>query len=307
MTLEKISVVIPAFNSERFIVASIRSVINQDYGNVEIICVDDGSVDGTEREVTANFPSVHYLRQSNRGPAAARNLGIAKSTGEYVAFLDSDDIWLPEKLSLQMECIARDPTIKILHTNVKLNINGVLTDSIYPTNHQEGRIFDNLLLQNGSVVCSTLLVKRECLQRVGGFDEELRTSEDVHLFLRLAHHYDFHFLNKALVIKNHHDTNLTNLNNTYYGAGSILALEKIEHQFPQYAREHSKVMRRAFFQRARLKAAGFFLKGENITATMFLIRAFNYDRTIMNFVSLVKQGAKACLGQAMRRARPEKP
>lgn len=289
MTTPKVSVIIPAYNSARFIRKTIQSVVDQTYPNVEIVCIDDGSTDGTRREVTENFPSVVYIHQQNRGVAAARNLGIAKSTGEYVAFLDSDDLWLPEKLAAQMNLVRQDPNVKIVHTNIKLDTNGVITDSPYPTDHQSGKMFDNLLLQKGSIVCSTLLVKRECLDKVGVFDETLRTSEDVHLFLRLAYHYDFHFLNRPLAIKIHHDANLTNLYNAHFAAGTIASIEMIERQFPEYTRGKSKVMRRALFQRARLKAEGHYRRGEYPNALRLLLQALRYDPTPLNFASIVKQ------------------
>jgi len=300
MTPPKISVVIPAYNSQRFISRAIQSVVDQDYPNIEILCVDDGSTDDTKKVVTENFPSVIYLHQKNSGPAAARNLGIRRSTGDYIAFLDSDDTWLPDKLSSQMKLVFADPGVKIVHANIKLDINGVVTDNIYPTDHQAGKIFDNLLLQDGSVVCSTLLVKKECIDKVGMFDEELRSSEDVHFFLRLAYYYDFHYVDRVLAIKHHHDANLTHLNNVHFGAGTVVALEKIEQLFPAYSRTKSKVMRRALFLRARMKAIGFSLRGDTKNAVSFLIKAFNYDKTLANFAVVFKQAVKNYLSQAAR-------
>ena len=288
ITRPRISVIIPCFNSQRFIGQSLQSVIDQNYPNLEIICVDDGSTDNTRKEITDHFPSVLYLYQNNKGPAAARNLGIGKSTGHYVAFLDADDVWLPEKLSLQMEYLRKNAGAKIVHTNIKIKIGTAIVDTIYPTQHQNGRIFEDLLLQKGSVVCSTLLLKKECFEKVGLFDEELITAEDVHLYLRLAYYYDFHFLNSALAIKNHHDENLTNLHNAHYGAGAILALEKIERLFPEYSRARSSIMRRALFLRARLRAKSFLQKGEYRNAIRFFMLAFQYEKTPKNLVSIMK-------------------
>lgn len=294
----KVSVIIPVFNGERFVKKTVQSVIDQDYRNMEIICVDDGSTDNSKNEITNNFPSVLYFHQNNKGPAAARNLGIKQATGEYIAFLDSDDIWLPEKISSQMECIFKNTSAKVVHTNIKIKIGEVTHDTVYPTNHQDGRIFEDLLLQNGSVVCSTLLVKKDCFDKVGIFDEELITAEDVHLFLRLAYYYDFHFVNKALVIKNHHDANLTNPNNIHYGSGAILALEKIERLFPEYSRRNSKVMRRALFLRARQRASAFFRKNDQKNGLAFLMKALNYQKAPFNFLSILKQIIQFYLGRA---------
>ena len=298
----KVSAIIPVYNGEKYIRNAIQSVIGQTYPNLEIIVIDDGSTDGTGSLVTKSFPSVRYFRQENQGAAAARNLGIRKSTGEYVAFLDSDDVWLPEKISRQVEQIARDPKIKIIHTNIKIKVDGQLRDTAYPIEHQEGRMFENLLLHTGSVVCSTLLMDKKCFEKVGYFDEELRTAEDVHLFLRLAYYYDFHFLNDALTIKVHHDANLTNLNNAYFGFGTLLSLEKIEGLFPEYSRKNTEIMRRAFYLRARLRASAYARQGDNKNAFLFLMKALNYQRSAYNFLSVSYQMVKIFLNPVFQKS-----
>lgn len=302
----KVSVIIPVYNGEKYIRHAIQSVIDQTYPNLEILVVDDGSIDGTKDVVTNSFPSILYLRQENKGAAAARNLGIKKSTGEYIAFLDSDDVWLPQKVARQMEAIAKNPAIKISHTNIKIKVDGQMRDTAYPVSHQEGRIFENLLLHTGSVVCSTLLIKKECFEKVGYFDEELRTAEDVHLFLRLAYYYDFHFLNDPLTIKVHHDANLTNPNNVYFGFGTLLSLEKIEQLFPEYSRKTSEVMRRAFFLRARLRASAYAQQGDKKNAFLFLMKALNYQRSPHNLLSVFYQMMKIFLHPALNKANIQK-
>jgi glycosyltransferase involved in cell wall biosynthesis len=284
----KVSVIIPVYNGERFIRQSIQSVVEQGYDNLEIVCVDDGSTDNTRSLIAKEFPQVSYVYQANKGPAAARNLGMRSSTGEYIAFLDSDDIWLPGKLSAQIECMRQHDDAKISHTNINLKVAGKLGETIYPIATQDGRIFEGLLLHTGSVVCSTLLLKRECIDNVGYFDEELRTSEDVHLFLRLAYRYEFHFLKQPLVTKVHHGANLTSGTNPYFGAGTLLALEKIERLFPEYSRENSKVMRRAFYLRARLIASSYEHKGDHDNARRYLAKALEYDGTLRNRLSVLK-------------------
>ncbi len=285
----KVSVVIPVYNGEKYIRHAIKSVAEQTYPNVEIIVVDDGSTDNTKDLVTNNFPSVVYVYQENQGAAAARNLGIKNSTGEYLAFLDSDDIWLPEKIARQMAAIKKNPEIKIVHTNIRVEVDGRMRDTVYPTDHQAGRIFEELLLQQGSVVCSTLLLRRECLEKVGYFDEELRTAEDVHLFLRLAYYYDFHFLNDALTIKVHHESNLTNLNNPHFGLGTLLALEKIETLFPEYSREKSEAMRRGLYLRARLRALAYAQQGDRKNAFLLFMKALHYQKSLRNVLSVSYQ------------------
>lgn len=113
MTPERaaISVVIPVFNGERFIAAAIESVLSQTTSIFEVIVVDDGSTDGTRAVVTGRGDRVRYERQVNAGPAAARNLGIEHARGEFVAFLDADDLWIPEKTALQMARFAERPEL----------------------------------------------------------------------------------------------------------------------------------------------------------------------------------------------------
>ncbi len=274
----KVSVIIPVFNGERFIKECLNSVLKQTYRNIEIIVIDDGSTDNTKGIVINNFPSVTYFYQNNSGPASARNVGLKNSNGRYVAFLDSDDIWLPEKISEQVKILLENPEIKVVHTDIKLYKDGNLMGSCYPTEYQERKMFENLLLNKGSVVCSTVLVEREYLKKIGYFDEDLITAEDVHLFLRLAYYYDFYFIRKAYVIKRHHEFNLTNINNIHFGSGTIKALEKIEKEFPQYTRETSHIMRQAFFIRLRLRGFAYSKTGDYKNAMQCLLRAFKYNK-----------------------------
>lgn len=283
MMSPKVSVIIPVFNGEKFIQRCISSVIRQTYKNLEIIVIDDGSSDNTKNVVVDNFPSVSYLYQRNCGPAAARNLGINKSTGDYIAFIDADDVWLPEKISMQIEALRKNPKIKVVHTNIEIMNDGKVDKTFYPIDRQENKMFESLLLWTGSVVCSSILFSRECIEKVGNFDSELWTAEDVHLFLRMAYYYDFYFINQPLVIKYHHDSNLTNTSNIHYGSGGLLALTKIEQMFPDYSRKKSKVMRQALFLRARMRAIGYANAGDIKNALKYYIYAMNFNKTLGNF------------------------
>ena len=113
-----ISVVVPVYNGERFIADTLRSVRCQSYAASEVIVVDDGSTDSTEEIVRTEFPEVRYHRQPNAGAAAARNAGTSRATNDWIAFLDADDLWYRDKLSVQREEIAVHPEVGLVYSNV---------------------------------------------------------------------------------------------------------------------------------------------------------------------------------------------
>lgn len=284
----KISVIVPVFNGEKFISRCLDSILGQTYANLEIIVVDDGSTDNTKNIINANYSKVRYYFQENKGPAAARNLGIRKSTGAYIAFIDVDDIWLPDKLSQQAAILLKEKEIALVHTNVQImHRDGVIRNSCYPTYNQNKRMFEPLLLQTGSVVCSTVLLRKTCLENVGYFNEHLQTAEDVHLFLRLSYYYKFYFIDKPLIIKHHHDANLTNANNPRFGEGTLEALRLIEQEFPEYAMANSKLIRYAFFLRLRLMSINLMKKGDYRGSFKNLREALKYSTSYCKSVGLI--------------------
>ena len=177
-----ISVVVPCFNGIAHVGAALRSVLDQRWPNLEVIVVDDGSTDGSAASIRSGFPSVIVIEQVNQGVAAARNRGIAEARGEWVAFLDADDIWLPGKLMAQMEVAAAAPETRMTYTAWAVwtsdnsspdagfmhNLHqraGVETFWIGPS----GWIYPQLLL-DCAVWTSTVLMRRSLLQEIGSFD-----------------------------------------------------------------------------------------------------------------------------------------
>ena len=112
-----VSVIIPVYNSERYISEAVESVLNQTYRNLQVIVINDGSTDGTERALEPYMDHINYFFQENRGVAAARNVGIRSSRGRHIAFLDSDDIWMPEKLENQVSYMIGHPEFKFLYSD----------------------------------------------------------------------------------------------------------------------------------------------------------------------------------------------
>lgn len=170
-----VSAIIPAFNGIRFIGEALESVLAQDYRPIEVIVVDDGSTDAT-RTVVARFPEVRCLHQENRGPGAARNLGIRESSGTFIALLDQDDLWLPGKLRLQMEPLMRDAelgyTLALTDT--------ALVDGVRPPWLTEAQLNDPTGCFPGALVA-----RRALFERFGLFDESLTCSSDADWFFRM--------------------------------------------------------------------------------------------------------------------------
>src|SRR6478609_11069924 len=175
---EKISIVMPAYNASQYIAESIQSVLNQEYPYWELIIVDDGSTDDTI-EVVEKFAEkdsrISYRRQSNSKQGKTRNTGILASSGSYIAFIDADDPWLPNKLTHQVKLLNQTSADLIFGRSYFIE-NGVKTTRQTGEGkglYQGDRAID-LLLHRNALVISTVLVKREALTKVGNFGEDLR-------------------------------------------------------------------------------------------------------------------------------------
>lgn len=183
-----VSVVIPAYNSSRFIAAAVQSVLDQRFSSFEIIVVNDGSPDTPELDAALRtyLSRLRYLRQENRGPSAARNRAIREAVGRYVAFLDSDDVWLPHHLASQMRHLEAGDLGLVYSNNLQIDDEGFVHDA-FDRVRQDGPVtFESLLAERCTVNTSSVVVLREALLRSGLFDEEMRRCEDFDLWLRLA-------------------------------------------------------------------------------------------------------------------------
>lgn len=180
-----ISVIIPAYNQGHYLGEAIQSVLDQTYPDFEVIVVDDGSTDKTA-QVACSFsdPRVRYIHQENRGLSAARNTGILRSSGEYLTFLDSDDLFVADKLETLLNAMQRDPELGFVAGQaVLIDENALPLGKVFDTPLPENPA--HLLLWNPLHVCSVLL-RRDWQQKVGLFDESLQAYEDWDMWLRLA-------------------------------------------------------------------------------------------------------------------------
>lgn len=199
----KVSVIIPTYNRADLLPMTVESVFAQTYKNYEIIIVDDGSTDNTKEivEPYLSKSNIRYFYQENRKQASARNNGIRNSEGEYIAFLDSDDLWHPEKLDLQVKVLEEHPEVGLVYSNQSLLQEDSSKDEVrYPPGVlKSGNIFKDLLIRKFYCSTSGLLVRKSVLDDVGFFDESLRNAlEDWELSLRISKKYKAFCVDKPL-------------------------------------------------------------------------------------------------------------
>jgi len=199
-----ISCVVPVFNGERYLKEALDTILAQTYRPLEIIVADDGSTDGTAAVVAGYGASVRYLSQPNAGPAAARNLGLGTTRGAFVAFLDADDLWHPEKLARQMTRFAARP-------DLDLGVTHACNFWIPELRERAARYRDHPRMAGSLPGYSpvTLLARRTVFDAVGGFDVTLPVGEDTDWFLRAAEHAAvMELLPDVLVYRRLHHTNM---------------------------------------------------------------------------------------------------
>ena len=197
-----VSVVIPTYNRAQHITRAIDSVIAQTGADCEIIVVDDGSHDATDEVIRSYGDRLSYVRQPNAGPSAARNRGWRMARHDWIAFLDSDDLWKPGKLQREMELVERTGT-RVCFTDVE--VMGALepAEAASAAGPAGKEVFEEpfeLILQPSRVLyVQSMLIRRELLNRVGGFDERLRVGEDTKLIYDLAFETPFAYVDEPLV------------------------------------------------------------------------------------------------------------
>jgi glycosyltransferase involved in cell wall biosynthesis len=203
-----VSAVVATYNRVDLVAQTLDSILAQSYPNLEVIVVDDGSTDGTGEMIPERYGDrVRYFHQDNAGPSAARNRGIEQARGEYIAFLDDDDLWLPTKIEQQVAALERAPDCAVCYTRCGvLTSDGRQTEEIYAVS-DEGRSGDvfSLVLRRTAMLLPTVLVRRAALDEVGVFDPALAIGEDTDLFLRLTLRYPAVHLRETLALVREHE------------------------------------------------------------------------------------------------------
>ena len=211
--MPKVSVVIPAYNTLAYLPQSLTSALKQTFTDFDVLIVDDGSTDGLAAwAAQLSDPRVRLVTQANQGLPGARNTGVRHTEGEYIAFLDGDDLWRPDKLAKQVALLDSRPEVGLVHTSVSfIDARGDAISRPVAA-HGDGDVYREFLTFNEfyMVRCgSTPLVRRACFDDVGLFDPSLKFAEDWEMWTRVAAHYHVATLGENLVLYRQHSSNLT--------------------------------------------------------------------------------------------------
>ncbi|MGF1459658.1 MAG: glycosyltransferase family 2 protein [Leptolyngbyaceae cyanobacterium] len=246
-----VSVIIPAYNCAATIAATLNSACGQHHSNLEILVIDDGSQDDTAATVLAladSDPRIQYLAFPNGGPAIARNRGIEKAQGQFIAFLDADDLWTPDKITAQLAALAGHPQAGLAYSWIDwIDEAGQF---LRPGSHIQasGNVLEALILRNFIDNGSNVLVRKEVFAQVGTFNPDLPPSEDWDLWLRIAGTYEFICVPQVQVLYRISPSSLSSSNVERLAQVGLTILINIFRQYPEL---EAKIGRQALADKYR--------------------------------------------------------
>ena len=255
-----VSVVVPAYNCVLYLQQAIESIRAQTYRPIEIIVVDDGSTDDTPNLIKTLGDDIIYIRQPNGGPAKARNKGINAATGEFIAFLDADDVWLPSKLQKQIDYLVTHREAALVYSLMSNFIDGQKAGvEIFPQKAISGLIFDELL-RDTIIPLPSVVVRTEIARTVGAFDESLLTAEDTNFYLKVAYGHHIGVIPEVLLLRRLHASNLSF--RVDVPIGTLDNLDRIAERYPEVHPMRYLPMLNAYKIRGEALIKDYFHKGE---------------------------------------------
>lgn len=270
--LPLISIVVPTYNRKDYLRICLQALLNQSYTNNEIIVMDDGSTDDTCEMIKSEFPQVVYFYQENAGTAAAKNNAVTKAKGQYIVFIDSDDVFLPDAVEKLFKALPEESPAACSYGHyLTIDANGVQQPTKNKVKHfPSGMILKDLLEHIIVTNCGTM-IPRQLFLETGGFDCRLRVAEDYKLFLTLAAQVPFYAVAEPIYLRRRHNNNLSSANyakiKTVFSVfdGFVTSHSELQNQYPQiirrrYADFHNKLYREAQKEGLRKEAL------EHITA-----------------------------------------
>jgi len=276
-----ISVIIPFYNCVNWLEEAVESALLQSFNDYEIILVDDGSETADNFPPNINDNRVRYVRQENSGPAAARNLGVKLSTGQFVAFLDSDDLWLPNKLEVQLGYMLDNPDIIFSHTSyIRINTKGTFIEEI-ASGKFRGKVYPRII-SNCPIATPTVMIRRDILNEFK-FNEFAKIGEDVILWTQISKQYEILGINKPLTkVRIHNNNAAFNIHRNLQGNLNII----------NHALEYDRGLdifskRKAYSKLYNIKGSIFLQKNlRNKGIRCFIKGLFSWPVSINNFLML---------------------
>lgn len=245
-----VSAIIPTYNSAGFVVEAVQSVLAQTYTNVDAIVVDDGSTDDTIARLSGQYgPRIQIVRQEHLGPAVARNAGLRAAKGEFIGFLDADDLWMPEKIERSLAPLMADPKVGVVYTRVRIHEMDTGRKYLLPQYTLSGMMARELFTECYGVNTSTLVVRRAALDAIGGFDEEFFRAQDWDLMVRLAEKVEYAHVPEALTERRLHPASLSVARRDLYAKYNLLVIQKAVKRRPDlYGNIEADALSRAHFR-----------------------------------------------------------
>jgi len=283
-----ISVIIPVYNGEKTIKETIASVLNQTFSDLELIVINDGSQDSTLKVVSSiSDPRLKVFSYPNAGLAAARNRGIFQAVGEYISFIDADDLWAPDKLEAQFKALQANPQAAVAYSWTDWVDES--SQFLRPGGHisVNGNVYAKLLLRDFVESGSNPLIRRQALAEVGGFDESLAAVEDWDMWLRLAARYEFVSVSSSQILyRVSHNSMSSNV--WKMEAGSLRIIERAFAQVPESLQHLKREVLGNRYKYLTLKALeGTPKPGKGLTAARFLWQAVSNDPTWLRRTQLM--------------------
>lgn len=210
-SLSLVSVILPTYNYAQFLPESVGSILLQTYKSYEILVVDDGSTDNTKEVLSPFMQKIKYIKlEQNRGLPIARNIGIQSAQGKYIAFLDADDLWLPEKLQTDVNYFDQHPEVSMVYSrHINIDEKGYTLSSNRKKRLPSGNIFIQLFSEQNFIISSSVVVRRDVFATTGLFDERLFNCQDWDMWLRIAFYFKVAGINKPLVKYRHNPRSLS--------------------------------------------------------------------------------------------------
>jgi glycosyltransferase involved in cell wall biosynthesis len=284
----EVAVILPCYNVESYLQRSLSSVFAQRYSDLHIYAVDDGSTDGTVQILETNSHRCSFVTQHHAGPAASRNRAIRMSSAPFIAFLDADDEWLPQKLARQVAFLKQNPTLGLVCSLCAVRAPGAERVGVFPTIDapHSGRLFRRLV-RNCFIFTPTVVVRRSCLDDIGLFNEALLTSEDFNLWLRIAARWKIALLPEVLAIAHRRSGSLSaTIAPEQRLSNGVAAVEDVRSRCPQLSRSEKRALRAALAERLYFEGSRLLSTGAKAAARTKLAAA--HELKIMHWRALAK-------------------